>query len=263
MELPKRIVACLNGDRAPGAHPALPSTPEALADDTRAAIAAGATEVHVHPRDIAGAQTLDQDVVAETLRAVRWAAPQVPISVTTSLSAEPDPLHRFDLVGRWFELPDLVTVNLHEPGSVELVRLLADRNVDVEAGLWTPAAARVLIAGGLAELCRYVLIEPMDQNADDALATYREIIDVLDDEDVDADRLLHGEGAPVWPVFDAAVAAGLDVRIGLEDTLEGPDGAPVAGNAELVRTAVARIKAAEAPLPPADPDPAPPAEDLP
>lgn len=252
MELPKRIVACLNGDRAPGAHPALPTTPEALADDTRAALAAGATEVHVHPRDIAGAQTLDQDVVAETLRAVRWAAPQVPVSVTTSLSAEPDPMRRFDLVGRWSELPDLVTVNLHEPGAVELVRLLFDRGVAVEAGVWTPAAARVLIAGGLAELCRYVLIEPMDQTVEQALATYREICEVLDDEDVDADRLLHGEGDPVWPVLDAAVAEGLDVRIGLEDTLEDPDGAPVSGNAELVRLAVTRIKAATGPLPPAE-----------
>jgi uncharacterized protein (DUF849 family) len=51
--------------------------------------------------------------------------------------------------------------------------------------------------------------------------------------------LLHGEDGGAWPVLRLAVARGLPTRIGLEDTLTGPDGAPAAGNAALVRAALA------------------------
>jgi uncharacterized protein (DUF849 family) len=40
-------------------------------------------------------------------------------------------------------------------------------------------------------------------------------------------------------VLRRAVAAGRDVRIGLEDTLALADGSPASGNAELVASAVA------------------------
>jgi uncharacterized protein (DUF849 family) len=48
------LKACLNGNRPPGAHPALPLTPPELAADTAASVAAGAAAVHVHPRDTDG-----------------------------------------------------------------------------------------------------------------------------------------------------------------------------------------------------------------
>ncbi|WP_346540125.1 3-keto-5-aminohexanoate cleavage protein [Micromonospora sp. DPT] len=49
--------------------------------------------------------------------------------------------------------------------------------------------------------------------------------------------LLHGEGAAAWPVLAEAVRRGLDTRIGLEDTLGLPDGAPASDNAALVAAA--------------------------
>ena len=62
----------------------------------------------------------------------------------------------------------------------------------------------------------------------------------LDRLEVDAPRLLHGEGEACWPVLAHARANGRDTRIGLEDTLVLPDGAPAPGNAELVRAAALR-----------------------
>jgi uncharacterized protein (DUF849 family) len=44
-------------------------------------------------------------------------------------------------------------------------------------------------------------------------------------------------------VLAAGAVAGYDVRVGLEDVLELPDGRPAAGNAELVAAAVALITA--------------------
>ena len=53
--------------------------------------------------------------------------------------------------------------------------------------------------------------------------------------------LLHGESAGAWPVLKIAVQRGLDTRIGLEDTLQLPDGTIASDNAELV-TAAERLR---------------------
>jgi uncharacterized protein (DUF849 family) len=49
--------------------------------------------------------------------------------------------------------------------------------------------------------------------------------------------LLHGEGSSCWPALETAARLRLDTRIGLEDTLELPDGSPAADNASLVAAA--------------------------
>jgi uncharacterized protein (DUF849 family) len=82
-----------------------------------------------------------------------------------------------------------------------------------------------------------VLIEPMDPIVAAALRTARDIRAVLDDAGMALPRLLHGEGRPAWGVLDVAAADGLDVRIGLEDTLDDRAGARASGNAALVRAA--------------------------
>ncbi|MDA2809669.1 3-keto-5-aminohexanoate cleavage protein [Nocardiopsis sp. RSe5-2] len=236
-----RIVACLNGDRRPGAHPALPVSAEQVALDAAAAAAAGADEVHVHPRDGSGAEALEPQVLTPLLERLRAELPEVPVSVTTALTAEPDPWRRYDLVQRWGALPDSATVNLHEPGAVEVARLLADRRVRVEAGLATAEAARLLAALGAAVEFDRVLVEPEAADPRRALAEAERIGAVLDRAGIGLPRLLHGSEGAAWPVLDAAAEAGHDVRIGLEDTLLGPDGAEARDNAELVAAAVERV----------------------
>ncbi|PSK99682.1 uncharacterized protein (DUF849 family) [Murinocardiopsis flavida] len=239
-----RIEACLNGDRRPGSHPALPVSPDQLAADARAVVAAGAAAVHIHPRDARGRESLEPQVIAPVLDRIRAAVPDVPISVTTALSAEPDPWRRFDLVQRWGALPDSVTVNLHEPGSVEVARLLIDRRVGVEAGVWTVESARILLASGLVAGFARVLLEPMQRTVADAVANADRIEELLDQSAPDLPRLLHGTDDTAWPVLDAAVGRGHDIRIGLEDTLQTPEGGEAADNAALVAHAVRRLRAA-------------------
>ncbi|MDO4263610.1 MAG: 3-keto-5-aminohexanoate cleavage protein [Deinococcus sp.] len=50
--------------------------------------------------------------------------------------------------------------------------------------------------------------------------------------------LLHGEGRSAWPLLRKAKLLKVQARIGLEDTLERPDGTPAGDNAELVRLAL-------------------------
>ncbi len=64
------LQACLNGDRETG----VPRTPEELAADARACVAAGAVSLHVHPRDQDGHETLDPVHIAAAVRAMRAAA---------------------------------------------------------------------------------------------------------------------------------------------------------------------------------------------
>ncbi|NYH52147.1 uncharacterized protein (DUF849 family) [Nocardiopsis arvandica] len=239
-----RIVACLNGDRRPGAHPALPVSVDQVVADAHAVVAAGATEIHVHPRNSSGAESLEPQVVAPLMERLQAEGPGVPVSLTTSLSAEADPWRRYDLVQRWAAsaLPDSVTVNLHEAGSVDLIRLLEDRRIGVEAGVWTVEAARILVATGLEAAA--VLVEPTQVAVEDARRNADAILSLLDRAGVDRPRMLHGADATAWPVLEAAVSAGYDIRMGLEDTMRLPDGEEAHDNAALVAQAVNLASAA-------------------
>jgi uncharacterized protein (DUF849 family) len=243
MGMVKRLVACLNGGREPGSHPALPLAPGQLAAATLAVLGAGATEVHVHPRDSSGAESLRPGDVAAVLDAIRAAAPGTPVSVTTNLLPQMDAARRAELISGWTVWPDLASVNIHEPGAAELVLTLERAGVGVEAGLWTPEAARLFVAAGLADRCRYVLIEPMDAGVEQALSTASAVGQVLDDAGVALPRLVHGQDHPAWDVLAVAAAAGHDVRIGLEDTLCDAAGRPAADNRAQILEAGQRLGA--------------------
>lgn len=238
-----RIVACLNGDRRPGAHPALPVSVDQLVTDAHAVVAAGATAVHIHPRDAGGAESLEPQAVAALMERMRVDGPDVPVSLTTSLSAQSDPWRRYDLVQRWASpsLPDSVSVNLHEAGSVDLIHLLGDRRVAVEAGVWTVDAARILVATKVRVAA--VLVEPTQVAVDDAQRNTAAIMSVLDRGKVAVPRMLHGADATAWPMLSQALEEGLDIRIGLADTMRLPDGAEAHDNAALVEHAVALASA--------------------
>jgi uncharacterized protein (DUF849 family) len=122
------VQAALNGNRE---HPAVPRTPDELARDARALVAAGARSVHVHPYDDHGRETLEATSCAAAARAIRAACPGVPISLTTSAAVEPNPEQRKALTAAWTELPDLVTANMG--GNADLVAA-AVRLVEQERG---------------------------------------------------------------------------------------------------------------------------------
>ena len=136
------LQACLNGARLPQEHPHLPANPAALAADAARVAAAGAEALHVHPKDASGADTLDDEAVRATLAAVRSAAPGLAVSLTTGAWAVPDPQARVRAVRRWTSLPDVASVNWHEPGAELVAAALLDRGVGVEAGLWDEGAAQ-------------------------------------------------------------------------------------------------------------------------
>jgi len=243
------IQACLNGNRAPDAHPELPVTPEQLGRDARACVAVGAGSLHVHPRDSDGAETLEPVAIAAAVHAIRVAAPRTELSLSTGLwIAGDDPAARLRAISGWTERPDLCSVNFSEPGWDELVALLVERGIEVEAGLWQASDAEALAASGLVESwgagsrgrgrrhlpVRRILIEPHEASGSDAVARAIEIGTILDRAAIPTPRLYHGYGPATYDVIDAAREAGHDVRIGFEDVLTFRDGREASDNAALL-----------------------------
>ena len=235
----RAVQACLNGSREPGSHPALPLSAADLAAAASAAAGAGAFAVHVHPRRADGAETLDPVPCAEAIAAIRLARPGLPVGLSTAAWIEPDPDRRLGLILGWDPRPDFVSVNLHEPGAVELVRTLPASGIGVEAGVWTVTSARRLVEDGLDRYCLRVLVEPREAEPAAALTTVAAIDAVLDEVEVPLQRVYHGHDWTAWPVIEAMLARGDDVRVGLEDVLTLPDERPARSNAELVAAAVA------------------------
>ena len=69
--------------------PHVPLTPDEVAADVRRCADLGAAIVHVHPRDEAGRPTQDVARAAEFLAAIRAAAPDIILCITTSGRAQP------------------------------------------------------------------------------------------------------------------------------------------------------------------------------
>lgn len=233
------LQAALNGARDGAEHPGLPITPEQLAADARAVRAAGAAELHVHPRDASGDESLLPAAVAPALAAIRAAAPGMPVGVSTGAWIEPDRDRLRAHVRSWARLPanqrpDYASVNCSEPGALEVMAALAAGDIGIEAGISTPAEVDVLSASPFAATLVRVLVEPAEPVPSEAVAVAWAIEKVLVGAAISAPRLHHGIGGATWAVIAAAAGAGVSVRVGLEDVLTLADGTSAAGNAALV-----------------------------
>ncbi|MFE6688729.1 3-keto-5-aminohexanoate cleavage protein [Streptomyces sp. NPDC057743] len=229
------LQVCLNGPRTAADSGAVPLTPAALAQSARRAVAAGAQDVHVHPKTPCGQDSLSPRVVGPVLEAIREAV-DVPVGVTTGAWAEPDPGRRAERIASWTVLPDHASVNWHEPGADAVAAALLARGVGIEAGIWagTTAAAH-FAASPLAPRVLRVLAEVIDDtDPHSAPHTARQLLAELAEIPHGRPVLLHGQNGGAWPVLRLAAELGLASRIGIEDALALPDGTPAPDNAELI-----------------------------
>ncbi|MEU6842100.1 3-keto-5-aminohexanoate cleavage protein [Streptomyces sp. NPDC046716] len=231
------VQVCLNGARGAGDGAVVPLSPGALGDAAAAAVAAGASDVHVHPKSPCGQDSLSPRAVAATLDAIRSRV-AVPVGVTTGAWAEPDPAARVARIRSWTTLPDHASVNWHEEGAEAVAAALLERGVGVEAGLWsgTDGAAR-FAASPLAGRVLRVLAEVTDADPGSARGSASALLAEIG-TGCGRPVLLHGEDGGAWPVLRLAQELGLAIRVGLEDMLVLPDGRRAVSNAELVESAV-------------------------
>ena len=224
----------MNGGRARDEHPALPLTPAELAADSIAVSAVGAFAVHVHPRDVGGAPTMDAHACDAAVAAIRAAVADMPVGLSTAEVIDRDPFARAAAVRAWRRPPDFVSVNLSELGWAGIVRAALHAGVGVEAGLATPGDAEELARSPFVHQVVRALVE-VEGGAEEARAVAQLIPDGVP-------QLWHGYGELTWEVVAAGAAAGHDVRVGLEDVLVLPGGGVAVSNAELVTAAIELIE---------------------
>ena len=127
------VQACLNGARASGFHSRFPLAAEAMAHDGASCVAAGAGELHFHPRRPNGQESLA--AVDVTIIAIRRVCPGTLVGVSTGAWIENDEEQTRNSVSEWNELPDYASVNLSEPDAPAVMKLLRRRGIGIEAGL--------------------------------------------------------------------------------------------------------------------------------
>lgn len=235
------IQAALNGMRECDDHPGLPCTAEELARDAVACVAAGATELHIHPRDTDGRETLDPLVVYGTVRQIKNAI-DIPVGVSTGAWIESDPEQRLTTIRSWYG-PDYASVNCAETDAIEIMYALIGVGIGIEVGIGHPdevdifGRSLLLFSNAIVR----ILVEPLGEHLADETAA-RERFDAihtrLDLLGISNPRLQHTDGPLAWFGVRDALRRGWDTRIGFEDTLTGPRRKTVASNAELVTAAV-------------------------
>ena len=239
------IQCALNGGYGRDDHPDVPVTQEQLVANAIACHAAGAPSVHLHPRrPDDGGQTLMAEVHDAVVAAVRAAVPGLEVSCSTAedidLGGAED---RIAAIRSWTCPPDLVSLNLAEEGTIELGGALLEAGIGIEAGVFTLDDADRLLAAPWAGSVHRVLVETIFEHDGAAAVALARAIDARVSI-LGRPRLWHGDGRASWAVVDAGLDAGVDVRVGLEDTLVGRDGGRAAANADQVAQTVSALASA-------------------
>lgn len=235
------VQACLNGARSRDFHPRLPIRTEEVVRDGMLCLAAGASELHVHPRAADGKESLA--AVDETIMALRRACPGTLIGVSTGAWIEGSEGRTLAAVSMWEELPDYASVNLSEPAAPALMRLLGSKGVGIEAGLASVADTERFLALGYHKQVLRILIEIDEQDLDVAIPLANLIADMLESAGVRRPVLLHGTDATMWRFVELARQRCWSTRVGLEDGRTSIDGSIASDNAALVREAVSLFRA--------------------
>jgi uncharacterized protein (DUF849 family) len=236
------IQCALNGSWTRDDHPEVPVTPAQVVADAVACQAAGAASVHFHPRRPAdGRETLDAAAHDAVVAAVRAAAPGLELSCSTQedidLGAAAD---RAAAIRAWTSPPDVVSLNLEQDDALALGAVLLERGIGIEAGVFTLKDVDRLLGAPWARDVTRVLVEVIYEDDPAAAVALARAIDAKT-EGLGRPQLWHGDARASWAVVDAGIAAGRDVRVGLEDSIVARDGGRAAGNAAQVRDTAARL----------------------
>ena len=231
------VQACINGARAFGFHPALPLSADAMARDGAACVAAGAAELHLHPRDLGGRESLAPATMDATMLAMRRACPGTLIGVSTGAWIEGDEHRTVACIDGWNELPDYASVNLEERDAPAVMERLRRRGIGIEAGLASVADAERLVALDRGRRSLRILIEVGEQDTGEAMAVAGGIGTVLDRAGTRRPVLLHGFDATVWHFVALAAQHRWSTRVGLEDGSQLATGTIAASNAALAAAA--------------------------
>ncbi len=124
-------------------NPHVPLTPAEVAADVRRCVDAGASIVHVHPRDDAGRPSQDPAIAAGFIGAIRAAAPDVVICITTSGRSNPDLAARAPVLSLDGDVrPEMASLTL---GSLNFPKQASVNTPETIAGLAQAMKERAIV----------------------------------------------------------------------------------------------------------------------
>jgi 3-keto-5-aminohexanoate cleavage enzyme len=231
-------------------NPAVPYTPEEIAEEARRSFEAGARMVHVHARWDDGTPTQDAGRYRETVAAIREAAPEIIVQVSTGGAVGMTAGERLGSLEAAPEMASLTcgSVNFGKgifenpaPLMLEFAQALVDAHVRPELEIFDLGhldnAAWLIGKTPLAGPQHYDLVLGVPGGAAGAP---RNVVTLADRLPPGATWSATGIGAAHLPVVTTAIACGGHVRVGFEDQVELHPGRVAASNAELVER-VARL----------------------
>jgi 3-keto-5-aminohexanoate cleavage enzyme len=229
-------------------NPAVPYTPREIAAEARRAYEAGARMVHVHARWDDGTPTQDAGRFSETVAAIRQAAPELIVQVSTGGAVGMTAAER---LGSLHAKPDMATLTCGSvnfgggifenpaPLMLEFARALTAAGIRPELEIFD--------FGHLDNAAWLAAKAPLDgpQHHDlvlgvpgGAAGTPRNVTGLADRLPPGSTWSATGIGRTHLPVVLTAIACGGHVRLGFEDQVELEPGRLAASNAELVERVV-------------------------
>ena len=224
-------------------NPNVPVTPQDIAADVRRCADAGASVFHIHARDAEEKPTLEASAYQAIVRAVKEAAPEVIIQLSTGARAGRDWAARAEPIRLLPEMGSFTTGSSNMPG---LVYENSPQFLDFLAGVFKETGVKpeieVFEAGMISNALHLQrkghLSPPLHFNfvlgVPGAMgASVRNLAYLADSLPPGSTWTATGIGRAQIPMGMTALVMGGQVRVGLEDSLFYPDGS-LADNPGLV-----------------------------
>ncbi len=248
----RRIVVTVapnGGRRTKDDHPALPLTPEELARTAAECLDRGASMIHLHVRDSAGAHTLDPDAYRAAIAAICEAVgDRLVVQLTSESVGRYSPLEQQEAVLR--TNPEAVTLALreiapdrsHDKSFLEFLIKLKQNRVWPQIVLYSREDALRLAAMHKQGFIPFERIAALYVLGRFALLRTAAPADLLPFLAPDAPRFASWTVCAFGRSETACVTAGAllggNVRVGFENNFLMPNGERAGSNADLVGAAV-------------------------
>lgn len=248
-ETPLLITVAPNGAyKQPQDHPALPVTPESLAQTAKACHDAGAAMLHLHIRDPQGRHSLDVAGYQEALRVVRAAVgPDMILQVTSEAAKVYQAPQQLAMVQAL--VPEALSVGLREidqpeVGEAGLARFFAwllEHRVMTQVILYDEQDLRrwqALRQQGVVPDGRWFLLFVLGRYTAGQRSTPQDLLPFVQAHRTGEPWAMCAFGAGEHACAAAAAALGGHVRVGFENNLLLKTGEVARDNAQLVQQVV-------------------------
>jgi len=234
-------------------HPALPMTPEELAQDALRCREAGAAAIHMHVRGPDGGHVLDADLYRRATQAVDGAtggdmAVQITTEAVGVYTSDQQMAVVRDVVPAAVSvaLKELVPDDSSKDAAKQFFAWMQETGVSPQFILYDATEVDrffKLFAKGVIPFARPFLLFVLgrystdQQSSPDDLTPFLEALGARD-----VPWAMCAFGRHELACAEAAIAAGGHVRVGFENNLHMPDGSPAGSNADLVSATAETVR---------------------